>query len=46
MALGGEVVARVLDLLGAVEQDAVVDPDRVDVLVLDDGAVDEAAEVA
>ena len=35
-----------LDLLGAVEQDAVVDPDRADVLVLDDGAVDEAAGVA
>src|SRR3954447_25190997 len=46
VALGGEVVAGVLDLLGGVEQDAVVDPDRVDVLVLDDGAVDEAAEVA
>ena len=46
VALGAEVVARVLDLLGAVEQDAVVDPDGVDALVLDDGAVDEAAEVA
>ena len=45
-ALGVEVLARVLDLLGAVEQDAVVDPDGVDVLVLDDGAVHEAAEVA
>ena len=35
-----------LELLGGVEQDAVVDPDGVDALVLDDGAVDEAAEVA
>jgi hypothetical protein len=41
VALEAEVVARVLDLLGVVEQDAVVDPDRVDALVLDDGAVDE-----
>ena len=35
-----------LDLLGGVEQDAVVDAHGVDVVVLDDGAVHEAAEVA
>ena len=35
-----------LDLLGGVEHRAVVDPDGVGVLVLDDGAVHERAEVA
>ena len=35
-----------VDLLGGVEQGAVVDPDGVGVLVLDDGAVHERAEVA
>ena len=35
-----------LDLLGGVEHGAVVDPDGVGVLVLDDGAVHERAEVA
>ena len=34
-----------LDLLGGVEQRAVVDPHGVGVLVFDDGAVDERAEV-
>ena len=34
-----------LDLLGGVEHGAVVDPDGVGVLVLDDGAVHERAEV-
>ena len=43
---GGEVGAGVLDLLGGVEQGAVVDPHRVGVLVLDHGAVHERAEVA
>ena len=41
-----EVGAGVLDVLGGVEQRAVVDPDGVGVLVLDDGAVHERAEVA
>ena len=41
-----EVWAGVVDLLGGVEQGAVVDPDGVGVLVLDDGAVHERAEVA
>ena len=40
-----EVVAGVLDLLGGVEHRAVVDPHGVGVLVLDDGAVHERAEV-
>ena len=40
-----EVGAGVVDLLGGVEQRAVVDPDGVGVLVLDDGAVHERAEV-
>ena len=40
-----EVRAGVLDLLGGVEQGAVVDPHGVGVLVLDDGAVHERAEV-
>ena len=43
--LGVEVLAGVLDLLCGVEHGAVVDPDRVGVLVLDDGAVHERAEV-
>ena len=43
--LAGQVGARLLDLLVAVEHRAVVDPDRVGVLVLDDGAVHERAEV-
>ena len=43
--LGVEVLAGVRDLLGGVEHGAVVDPDRVGVLVLDDGAVHERAEV-
>jgi hypothetical protein len=37
----GEVSACLFDLLGGVEEHAVVDPDGVGVLVLDDGAVDE-----
>ena len=37
--------SRVVDLFGGVEQSAVVDPDGVGVLVLDDGAVDEGAHV-
>ena len=41
-----EVGAGLLDLVGGVEQRAVVDADRVRVLVLDDGAVHEGAEVA
>ena len=41
-----QVRAGVVDLLGGVEQGAVVDPDGVGVLVLDDGAVHERAEVA
>ena len=45
LSVGGQVRARVLDLLGAVEHRAVVDPDGVGVLVLDDGAVHERAEV-
>ena len=45
LAVGGEVGAGVLDLLGGVEQRAVVDPHGVRVLVLDDGAVHERAEV-
>ena len=45
LAASGEVGAGVLDLLGGVEQRAVVDPDGVGVLVLDDGAVHERAEV-
>ena len=43
---GGEVRAGALDLLGGVEQRAVVDADGVGVLVLDDRAVHERAEVA
>jgi hypothetical protein len=42
----GKVRAGVVDLLGAVEPGAVVDPDGVGVLVLDDGSVHECAEVA
>ena len=42
----GQVRAGVLDLLGGVEQGAVVDAHGVGVLVLDDGAVHERAEVA
>ena len=45
LALGAQVSAGLLDLLGGVEHRAVVDPDGVGVLVLDDGAVDERAEV-
>ena len=45
LAVGGEVGAGVLDLLCGVEHRAVVDPYGVRVLVLDDGAVDERAEV-
>ena len=41
----GQVAAGVFDLFGGVEQGAVVDPDGVRVLVLDDGAVHERAEV-
>ena len=41
-----QVRAGVVDPLGGVEQGAVVDPDGVGVLVLDDGAVHERAEVA
>ena len=41
----GEVGAGALDLLVRVEQHAVVDPHGVGVLVLDDGAVHERAEV-
>jgi hypothetical protein len=40
------VAAGVLDLLGAVEQRAIVDPHGVGVLVLDDGAVHERPHVA
>jgi len=43
---GGEVRAGVLDVVGGVEQGAVVDPDGVGVVVFDEGAVHEAAEVA
>ena len=43
---GGEVRAGALDLLGGVEERAVVDADGVGVLVLDDRAVHERAEVA
>ena len=46
LAGGGEVLSGVLDVLGAVEQVAVVDAHRVGVLVFDDGAVHERAEVA
>jgi hypothetical protein len=46
LAGGGEVLSGVLDVLGAVEQVALVDAHRVGVLVLDDGAVHERAEVA
>jgi hypothetical protein len=42
----GEVGAGALERLGGVEQGAVVDPDRVDALVLDDGPVHERAEVS
>ena len=42
---GGEVRAGALDLLGGVEQCAVVDADGVGVLVFDDRAVHERAEV-
>jgi hypothetical protein len=45
LAVGGEVGAGVLDLHCAVEHRAVVDPDGVGVLVLDDGAVNERPEV-
>ena len=45
LAVGGEVGAGVLDLLCGVEHRAVVDPHGVGVLVLDDGAVHERAEV-
>ena len=41
-----QVWAGVVDLLGGVEQGAVVDADGVGVLVFDDGAVHERAEVA
>ena len=41
----GEVPTCLLDLFGAVEEGAVVDPDGVGVLVLDDGAVHEGAHV-
>ena len=43
---GGEVYAGALDLLGRVKQRAVVDAYRVGVLVFDDRAVHERAEVA
>ena len=46
LAGGGEVLSGVLDVLGAVEQVAVVDAHGVGVLVFDDGAVHERAEVA
>ena len=42
---GGEVRAGALDLFGGVEQCAVVDADGVGVLVFDDRAVHERAEV-
>jgi hypothetical protein len=42
----GEMPARELELLGAVQERAVVDPDGVGVLVLDDRAVHEGAHVA
>ena len=42
---GGEVRAGALDVLGGVEHGAVVDADGVGVLVFDDGAVHERAEV-
>ena len=45
MAVGGEVGAGVLDLLCGVEHRAVVDSHGVRVLVFDDGAMDERAEV-
>ena len=45
LAVGGQVGAGVLDLLCGVEHRAVVDPHGVRVLVLDDGAVHERAEV-
>ena len=45
LRLRAEVRSGVLDLLIAVEQRAVVDSHRVGVLVLDDGAVHERAEV-
>ena len=45
LAVGVEVLAGVRDLLCGVEHRAVVDPHRVRVLVLDDGAVHERAEV-
>ena len=43
---GGEVRAGALDLLGGIEERAVVDADGVGVLVFDDRAVHERAEVA
>ena len=43
--LGAQVRARLLELLVAVEHRSVVDPHRVGVLVLDDRAVYERAEV-
>ena len=46
LAGGGEVGAGVFDLLAAVQERAVVDADGVGVLVFDDGAVHEGAEVA
>ena len=45
LPVGGQVDSRVVDLFGAVEHGAVVDPDGVGVLVLDDGAVHECAHV-
>jgi len=45
LAIGVEVMAGVLDLLGGVEHRAVVDPHGVGVLVFDDGAVHERPEV-
>jgi hypothetical protein len=41
----GELLACPLDLLGTVEERAVIDPDGVGVLVLDDRAVDERPHV-
>ena len=46
LAAIGQVRSGVVDLFGGVEHGAVVDPDGVGVLVLDDGAVHERAEVA
>ena len=45
LTVGVEVLAGVRDLFCRVEHGAVVDPDRVGVLVLHDGAVHERAEV-